>query len=963
MNMMLQGIQENQIDILLFNETNLKWTPRNLDKIEQDLKKNNREVKVEGCDSKKWNLSTNNYLPGGLLTIIQGKSRSLLDEEKTQKSKLGNWMAIQLSHNNKTIAIINIYRIPISTSKGPRCCFTQYTLTEGKIKSTTQYRKEILRQIKEYVHENKIDDIIIGGDFNQGIATNEIQQFFQQIGVQDIHSKINKIPLNQLDKTNVNGSLPIDSIAASQGIYEYIEGCRLVENNEIVHTDHRGYLVDVNLEEYFNDELSSWNAINKVIVNPSRRSHREKFTEIIEQQMDIYNMEEMIQDLKQNPISERIEIVDEIITRIFQVARKKIEGMQQGIPYSKEKAKIKETMSVWKTIIRKKQQKPVDENKLQSKINRWNIIVEENETIESAKINLSKAKEEWEKMKNNRKEYREQYLLDHHQGKINEENPNYQKMRKKVMKNIEKQQKRNHTFKYLTKHAGKGVKGNLKRLHIVDERNQIVKTVIQKEQIEQEIKRFNEHHFKKAHQTIVYQDKIYAELDRDDIRDKILNGQLEREQCNSEDVWKFLKLLKTPITQRERNQTHHSNITAEEWKEKVKKAKKSSASSIFSQRTYAIYKCALESERMTNHLVAFYNILIEKGYYPKRWQKITDVILEKGKGPRLGKLRTITLIEGDLQLLMRIFLNATDQETIENDRRFSTANYGSRKNYSIESAILEKRLILDHSTLRMEKTIYNFTDLQSCYDRQLSKIGSIVEEAAGRNRKAMKLFTKIMPEFEHHINTGYGISLTSYGGRENQLAGTGQGNKFSGDMCRDISCLIIKQIENQGLGIKFKSPIKNTSEQSVSVSFVDDTDFIAEGQRYEQEMQQIINIYQKYYAATGGKIEGSKTKYFAWKWKWQQGQKKIEQLQASMQIDQQIIEQLSNKESIKTLGVQISPTIQWEQQFKMMIEKLQEITAKMKNTPMNTHNAYLYFNMYMITKVYFGCGIMTITEK
>ena len=41
------------------------------------------------------------------------------------------------------------------------------------------------------------------------------------------------------------------------------------------------------------------------------------------------------------------------------------------------------------------------------KINRWNIIVEENETIESAKTKLAKAKDEWEKIKINRKEYRE----------------------------------------------------------------------------------------------------------------------------------------------------------------------------------------------------------------------------------------------------------------------------------------------------------------------------------------------------------------------------------------------------------------------------------------------------------------------------------------------------------------------------------------------------------------------------
>ena len=62
-----------------------------------------------------------------------------------------------------------------------------------------------------------------------------------------------------------------------------------------------------------------------------------------------------------------------------------------------------------------------------------------------------------------------------------------------------------------------------------------------------------------------------------------------------------------------------NKIIIDEWKETVNKAKKSSASSIFSQQICTIYKCALESKRMTNHLVSFYNILIEQGYYPKRW--------------------------------------------------------------------------------------------------------------------------------------------------------------------------------------------------------------------------------------------------------------------------------------------------------------------------------------------------------
>ena len=40
--------------------------------------------------------------------------------------------------------------------------------------------------------------------------------------------------------------------------------------------------------------------------------------------------------------------------------------------------------------------------------------------------------------------------------------------------------------------------------------------------------------------------------------------------------------------------------------------------------------------------------------------------------------------------MIRICLPSQGEEIIENDDRFSKANYRSRQNYSIESAILEK---------------------------------------------------------------------------------------------------------------------------------------------------------------------------------------------------------------------------------------------------------------------------------
>ena len=63
----------------------------------------------------------------------------------------------------------------------------------------------------------------------------------------------------------------------------------------------------------------------------------------------------------------------------------------------------------------------------------------------------------------------------------------------------------------------------------------------------------------------------------------------------------------------------------------------------------------------------------------------------------------------------------------------------------------------------MDDIKYNFTDLKSCYKRQISKVRSIIEELAGRKRKVIISLTKIIPVFNHYINMGYGLSGKYYG--------------------------------------------------------------------------------------------------------------------------------------------------------------------------------------------------------
>ena len=171
------------------------------------------------------------------------------------------------------------------------------------------------------------------------------------------------------------------------------------------------------------------------------------------------------------------------------------------------------------------------------------------------------------------------------------------------------------------------------------------------------------------------------------------------------------------------------------------------------------------------------------------------MILQKGKDPVIGKLRTIQLIEADLQLIIRIYVGRRNNENIERDDRLLQFNYGSRVNYSIETAILEKRLMYDIAVRDGKPILHNISDLKVYYNRQLPNLDCMIEEAVGINREASKIFAEVLPIMNHYVCTDFGISKTAYRNNREKLGGTGQGNSLSGAICRDTSCLIFKYLE------------------------------------------------------------------------------------------------------------------------------------------------------------------------
>ena len=85
----------------------------------------------------------------------------------------------------------------------------------------------------------------------------------------------------------------------------------------------------------------------------------------------------------------------------------------------------------------------------------------------------------------------------------------------------------------------------------------------------------------------------------------------------------------------------------------------------------------------------------------------------------------------------------------------------------------------------------------------------------------------------YHVYADFGISKNFYGHRKFVLEGTGQGNSISGAICRDISYLIFKYLEDQQLGAKIIIKKSNKNIQRVAIAFINDIDFYANGDNFE----------------------------------------------------------------------------------------------------------------------------------
>jgi len=109
-------------------------------------------------------------------------------------------------------------------------------------------------------------------------------------GLYEIYQEITNNKSSDRDNTYKNGRNQIDAVFGTEQIVRVIRGSKIVDFDIIIITDHRGFMFDIDINEYFNLPASQYDRSELRKLNPVNRTHRMKFRETLEEYINQMNL-------------------------------------------------------------------------------------------------------------------------------------------------------------------------------------------------------------------------------------------------------------------------------------------------------------------------------------------------------------------------------------------------------------------------------------------------------------------------------------------------------------------------------------------------------------------------------------------------------------------------------------------------------------------------------------------------
>ena len=281
-------------------------------------------------------------------------------------------------------------------------------------------------------------------------------------------------------------------------------------------------------------------------------------------------------------------------------------------------------------------------------------------------------------------------------------------------------------------------------------------------------------HFTQSTLTPFVDDEWSALFMREDIQQQIIDGNYTPPEDLHPQAKDFLAFLKRDPKVKKEIQF---GIDFDSFCKFVRKAKEKTSSSP-SGRTYAHYKVLLRHrKKILEDIFAIMELAVANSIVLDRWKRTSTTLLLKDAGqPRIHRMRTIHIIEAELQFVSKYVYVIQMMGNAEKLGLISDEQYGGRNGRQAQSAVLNKICYGDISRQTRVNWACMDDDAKACYDRIIPCLSAVDGRKWGLSYEEAVFTTKILHSQIYQIRTATGFTKETYTySSDNPIQGAGQG--------------------------------------------------------------------------------------------------------------------------------------------------------------------------------------------
>ena len=943
--MLRKIITDYDIDIMGISEVNINWN-----KVEQAERweertsewwENFKSITAHNTEDE----ATRAVQQGGCLQVAQNKASNCFTDSGRDPTGLGRWVWTRhCGKNGISLCVISAYRPCAPHSRlGQGTIHRQHLRYLHSHQDDRAPREALLEDLSLDISkfQNQGDQIILMGDFNQHVCSDQISEFAHYLNLREAitqkHSEIQGfVP------TWHRGRDPIDGIFISPTLHITAGGYLPFGESP---GDHRLLWISVSYDLALGYNMHKPVPIKARRLNLQNPKHKKKFQADYKEYIRREGLDTMA-----------FELQEELITRPFDktmqsryelLYNKRKEGMLQAertcrklkmgeVAWSRTLQSSMDTIQLWRTVLSRKNGTRVSTRFISRLERRVSISDSLRNSKATVKTYLDKAYKHYFELKKDADNLRESWLRDLAAIKANEDGGDQET----IYHNLLERERQRRASRRLRRVMGKINSGGLNKV-IAPNTDGTETELTSKTDIEEACNDSNRKKFQQTSNTPPMSGDLVHDLGytgNSIACQDILNGTYEPPDDVDEYTKEYLRHLKKPLNI---VNPPEAIITTDDYQQVWKKSKERTSAGI-SGIHFGHMKACAEDDTLAAFEATMCHIPYTTGYSPSGWKKSVSVmLLKKGKGHHVDDLRTIQLMEAEF--------NANNKKIGRDVMRCAELNeeipkeqYGSRKGKRAILHAVNKRLLYDIIHMQRRPAALCSNDAKSCYDRIVHSIASMALQRLGMPSGPVTCMLVTIQNFNHHVRTTFGNSETALFNIDGQpFQGICQGNGAGPTIWVAVSAPLLDMMRAAGHGVHYTTPLSNSKDSLVGFAFVDDTD-IVEGQLNSTPltfdevmhcMQRAVDRWEGGLQATGGAIRPEKSFIYPIEFKFspsgQYSFTKVEDMDHTITVkdehhQRQELQMIDSHVGKETLGVYLAPDGNCEDAKRVLIKKAME---------------------------------------